>query len=157
MTDAKKEGVKQSSASKRTANKRASKAKAADTGKRQVGEAAVLQPEEMKIYPKGYGQGKKGGRYGSYDHGTKGQVLYNKNVLHQLPTSFRDEVGREYTIDSEGKRRYLVEEPHTIQDVKNNLVFLRLKKGFSELWAYRSRCFAYGKRQTIQLSAPLST
>ena len=132
MTDAKKEGVKQSSASKRTANKRTSKAKAADTGKRQVGEAEVLQPEDMKIYPKGYGQGKKGGRYGSYDHGTKGQVLYNKNVLHQLPTSFRDEVGREYTIDSEGKRRYLVEEPHTIQDVKNNLVFLRLKKGFSQ-------------------------
>ena len=71
MTDAKKEGVKQSSASKRPRNKRASKAKAADTGKRQVDEAEVLQPEEMKIYPKGYGQGKKGGRYGSYDHGTK--------------------------------------------------------------------------------------
>lgn len=132
MTDAKKEGVKQSSASKRTANKRASKAKVADASKRRVDEAAVLQPEEMKIYPKGYGQGKKGGRYGGYDHGTKGQVLYNKNVQHQLPTSFRDEVGREYTVDTEGKRRYLVEEPHTIQDVKNNLVFLRLKKGFSQ-------------------------
>lgn len=131
MTDAKKEDVKQSSASKRPVKRRASKARVADASK-QAGEPSVLQPENMKIYPKGYGQGKKGGRYGGYDHGTKGQVLYNKNVLRQLPTSFRDEVGREYTVDTEGKRRYLVEEPHTIQDVKNNLVFLRLKKGFSQ-------------------------
>lgn len=47
-------------------------------------------------------------------------------------TSFFDEKGREYVVDNENQRRYLITNPSTIQDAKNNLLFLRLRKGFTQ-------------------------
>lgn len=55
-----------------------------------------------------------------------------KGAGKHVKGAFFDPDHREYVIDNAGARRYLIDPPHTIQDAKNNLIFLRIRKGYNQ-------------------------